>query len=196
MFRHLKTAVFAALAFGLAGTGAANAATAFDTSVSPFEIIIENGGGSFILTDAQAAFLGVPDGSALGLARLDNRDGQFTAGTTFDATTIFDGTIAGSGNIVGIFNGTNTSNLSFTGDAFDPLGLTTIDTTGTFIFDAFYLAFTPGTNVVFPGSDTFGKIIDGVAPVPVPLPAALPLALAGFGMLAFVRSRRRKAATA
>lgn len=152
--------------------------------------------GVYSLSQTQADQLGYSDADFIAFLRpRSGRGVTLATGDTFDATTLFNSTKNDS-KIIAFLNGENTG-LSYTGDAFDPLGTTTIlNNSGSFYEGTAFLFESGVGNIVFNGSATFnegqsrGAFDREIGAVPVP--AALPLLAAGVAALGFAGYRRRR----
>ncbi len=190
-----KAGVLAAAvaAFGLVTAASAPASAAFISSFSR-----TTNDGVFTLSAAQASYLGVPTADRLGFVRI--RSGgtpsvSWSAGDTFDATSIMAFVTSNAANILGLFNGVGDPALiAYTGSAFDPLGTTTLLTSGDVSRGVAFAFSSTGGNVVFKGTTTFsGAQTQGPSMSPVPLPGTVWLfgtAIAGLGVFGW----RRRAA--
>ncbi|WP_209424876.1 VPLPA-CTERM sorting domain-containing protein [Pararhodobacter sp. SW119] len=179
------------VAGAMALSGAANAST----YIAQFATVTN--AGVFTLTAEQANLLGAPTADRIGQIRI--RSGA--AGDTFDADSIFASVTSNGGAILGLRNG-SASALSYSGDEFEALGLTTLlqdfNNDDRFDFDpGVYLLFnSSSSNIVFAGSATFGGSQtrgEFTALAPIPLPAAGWLLLAAFGGLGVAARRKARA---
>jgi len=184
-----KLSILAA-ATAIAITAAGSASAAFITQFNK-----TTNDGVFALSQAQADWLGYSDADFIAFFRPREGNGTaFDAGDTFDSTTMANSVTSGGGNILAFLNGTN-AGLTYTGDAFDDLGTTTVGSSSSYFRGVAFLFESGAGNIVFKGSSTFngGQAKSSAAPVPVPVPAALPLGLLALGGLGLYRRQQRRA---
>lgn len=156
--------------------------------------------GVFTLSDGQKAFLGTTS-DFIGFLRPRAANGDtFNAGDTFDVSTLTNTLTGGAGLVEKFLNGTN-GGLTYTGNAFDDLGTTTVGDDADYFRGVAFL-FSAGGDIVFTGAvsgtstfnagQTRGPAGDRVpeATAPVPLPAAAWMLIAGVGGLAYAGRRR------
>lgn len=172
----MKANLLAAVAVLAAGT--AGAAT-FDG-----RFVVE-GGGTPVVFD-------VGGGELLGLVGL--RDAEI--GDTLNLGVVQNAVT--SGNVTGLFAGRSDdfdTDLGEFDEIAGDIGVQTLDRQSGRIFDALFVRFDGGSNLVFGGTATLANTVtqDGnpLETAAVPVPAALPLLAAALGGLGFAARRRK-----
>lgn len=156
--------------------------------------------GVFTLSADQVSFLGYDPSAVdrIGFFRVREGNGTvFNNGDTFDVTTMQNSVIGGANNIVAFLNGTN-ADLTYTGNAFEALGTTTVGAADSYFRGVAFLFHSSSGDIVFRGTSTFNGgqtrgAYEGISAVPLPAAAWL----FGSAMLGMVglgyRRRDRKA---
>ena len=184
---RLVTVLFLLLGLGLPADAA---------SISMFTNTGNNG--VYSLNDWQRSYFGTPNADYIAFVRIRApANTNFARGDTFDATAAANSVVSNGAAILGYVNGLH-RRLNYTGNAYDPLGVTTITRNRANFRQAFAFLFSANAGTItLQGNTRFraaqSRGLLNFQPPPVPLPAALPLLGCALGALGAGAAWRRKA---